>query len=119
MVPTIDEGQSVLDGMFSSFTDAPGGFSEEIHEIMTSMGVEYWYHEVFAARLGYFLEAYDKGNREYLTLGAGFRKNNFGIDIAYLVPTNKREHPLAETLRFTLLFQINTTQQDLDNSVTN
>lgn len=119
MVPTVDEGQSVLDGMFSSFTDAPGGFSEEIHEIMTSMGVEYWYHEVFAARLGYFLEAYDKGNREYLTLGAGFRKNNFGIDIAYLVPTNKREHPLAETLRFTLLFQINTTQQDLDNSVTN
>jgi hypothetical protein len=118
MVPTVDEGQSVLDGMFSSFTDAPGGFSEEIHEIMTSMGVEYWYHEVFAARLGYFLEAYEKGNRKYLTLGAGFRKNNFGFDMAYLVPTNKREHPLAETLRFTLLFQINNDQTELDNSVT-
>jgi hypothetical protein len=118
MVPTIDEGQSVLDGMFSSFTDAPGGFSEEIQEIMTSMGVEYWYHEVFAARLGYFLEAYEKGNRKYLTLGAGFRKNNFGFDMAYLVPTNKREHPLAETLRFTLLFQINNDQPELDNSVT-
>lgn len=118
LVPTIDEGQSVLSGMFSSFTDAPGGFSEEIQEITTSMGVEYWYHEVFAARLGYFLEAYDKGNRKYLTAGAGFRKNNFGFDIAYLVPTNKREHPLAETLRFTLLFQIKESKTDLDDTVT-
>ncbi len=118
MVPTIDEGQSLLNGMFSSFTDAPGGFSEEIHEIMTSMGVEYWYHEVFAARLGYFLEATDKGNRKYLTVGAGFRRNNFGFDIAYLVPTNKREHPLAETLRFTLLFQISENNGELNNSVT-
>ena len=118
MVPTIDEGQSLLNGMFSSFTDAPGGFSEEIQEIMTSMGVEYWYHEVFAARLGYFLEAYEKGNRKYLTVGAGFRRNNFGFDIAYLVPTNKREHPLAETLRFTLLFQINENNEELNDSVT-
>lgn len=118
MVPTIDEGQSLLSGMFSSFTDAPGGFSEEIQEIMTSMGVEYWYNEVFAARLGYFLEAYEKGNRKYLTVGAGFRRNNFGFDIAYLVPTNQREHPLAETLRFTLLFQINEKQEDLNDSVT-
>ena len=118
LVPTIDEGQSLLDGMFSSFTDAPGGFSEEIQEITTSMGVEYWYNEIFAARLGYFLEAYEKGNRKYLTAGAGFRKNNFGFDIAYLVPTNKREHPLAETLRFTLLFQIKESTRDLDDTVT-
>lgn len=118
LVPTIDEGQSLLDGMFSSFTDAPGGFSEEIQEITTSLGVEYWYHEIFSARLGYFLEAYEKGNRKYLTAGAGFRKNNFGFDIAYLVPTNKREHPLSETLRFTLLFQIKETKKDLDDTVT-
>ena len=106
LVPTIDKNQTLLRGMFSSFTDAPGGFSEEIHEITTSMGVEYWYENVFAARLGYFLEAYDKGNRKYLTLGSGFRKKSFGFDIAYLVPTNKREHPLAETLRFTILFEL-------------
>lgn len=106
LVPTIDKNQTLLRGMFSSFTDAPGGFSEEIEEITTSMGVEYWYENVFAARLGYFLESYDKGNRKYLTLGAGFRKKAFGFDIAYLVPTNKREHPLAETLRFTILFEL-------------
>lgn len=106
LVPTIDKDQTLLRGMFSSFTDAPGGFSEEIHEITTSMGVEYWYENVFAARLGYFLEAEDKGNRKYLTLGAGFRRKAFGFDVAYLVPTNKREHPLAETLRFTILFEL-------------
>jgi hypothetical protein len=118
LVPTIDKDQSLLRGMFSSFTDAPGGFSEEVHEIATSMGVEYWYNKVFAARLGYFLEAYDKGNRKYLTMGAGFRRNTFGFDIAYLVPTNKREHPLAETLRFTILFQLPEKAADQDKSVT-
>jgi hypothetical protein len=106
LVPTIDKDQTLLRGMFSSFTDAPGGFSEEVHEITTSAGVEYWYENVFAARIGYFLEAEDKGNRKYLTLGAGFRRKSFGFDIAYLVPTNKREHPLAETLRFTILFEL-------------
>ena len=106
MVPTVDEGQSLLSGMFGSFTDAPDGAAEELREIMTSAGIEYWYSETFAARLGYFLEASDKGNRKYLTAGLGFRRNNFGIDAAYVVPTNQREHPLAETLRFTVLLQI-------------
>ena len=108
MVPTIDRNQTVLGGMFGSFSDAHGGAREEIHEIMTSAGVEYWYNKTFAARLGYFLEAKDKGNRKYMTVGLGFRSTKaFGIDLAYLVPTNKRETPLAETLRFSILFHMN------------
>lgn len=107
MVPTIDKGQTVMGGMFGSFSDAPNGSKEEFHEIMTSLGVEYWYNKMVSARLGYFNEAKDKGNRKYLTVGLGFRSvKGFGVDLAYLVPTNKREHPLAETLRFTLLIQI-------------
>jgi hypothetical protein len=101
-----DPNRSVLNAMFSSFSDAPGGASEELQEVMTSVGIEYWYNKTFAARLGYFNEASNKGNRKYLTIGLGFHKNRFGIDVAYLVPTAKREHPLAETLRFTLLFNI-------------
>ena len=101
-----DPNRSVLNAMFSSFSDAPGGFSEEIEEVMTSIGIEYWYNRTFAARLGYFNEAKNKGNRKYMTIGLGFHKNRFGIDVAYLVPTAKREHPLAETLRFTLHFNI-------------
>ena len=119
LVPTVDNGQTMLTGMFNSFTDAPGGFKEEIHEITLSSGIEYWYSETFAARLGYFMEATDKGNRKYLTVGAGFRKKAFGFDVAYLVPTNGRENPLAETIRFTLLFQVKKDQQSKDlNSVT-
>jgi hypothetical protein len=119
MVPTPpDENRSLLSGMFGSFSDAPDGLSEEIDEVMTSVGIEYWYNNTFAARLGYFNEAKDKGNRKYLTVGVGFRKSNFGIDVAYLVPTNKRDHPLAETIRFSLLFQINETLSDRDETVT-
>lgn len=101
-----DPNRSLLNAMFTSFSDAPGGLSEEIEEVMTSIGIEYWYNRTFAARLGYFNEAKNKGNRKYMTIGLGFNKNRFGIDVAYLVPTAKREHPLAETLRFTLHFNI-------------
>lgn len=113
LVPTIDKGQSVLGGMFGSFSDAPGGFSEEIKEIILNMGVEYWYNKTFAGRMGYFLESEDKGNRQYLTLGVGFRnQKSFGIDVAYLVPTNGKENPLAETVRFSLLFQVKSKEKE-------
>ena len=104
---TIEKGRDpdrpLLGGMFGSFGDAPNGFSEEMQEIMIALGAEYWYNNTFAARLGYFYENSSKGNRKYLTLGLGFRYNVFGIDFAYLVP-QQQDHPLAETLRFSLLF---------------
>jgi hypothetical protein len=101
---TLSNSKSLLSGVFGSFGDARGGFSEEIHEIMASMGVEYWYNDMFAGRLGYFNEAREKGNRKYLTFGVGAKKNQFGLDVAYMVPINKRENALAETLRLTLHF---------------
>lgn len=106
MVPSVDDNKSVLSGMFGSFSDAPGGGKEELKEVMTSGGVEYWYKNVFAARLGYFNEAKSKGNRKYLTFGVGFQKDNFAFDGAYIVPSNQREHPLAETWRITIMLQI-------------
>lgn len=113
-----DPDRSLLSGMFGSFSDAPGGAKEEFKEVMIAGGIEYWYNNTFAGRLGYFNEAKTKGNRKYLTVGVGFRKDRFGIDVAYVVPTNKREHPLAETLRFTLLFQIDQTTREREESVT-
>lgn len=106
MVPTADHDKKVLSGMFGSFSDAPGGAKEEFKEVMISGGVEYWYNKVFAARLGYFNEAKSKGNRKYITFGVGFQKDNFSFDGAYIVPSNQREHPLAETWRITVLLQI-------------
>lgn len=111
-----DPNRNLLSGMFGSFSDAPDGFSEEMQEIMISFGTEYWYNELFAARLGYFYEHANKGNRQYFTMGVGFRYNVFGFDFAYLVPP-QQEHPLAETLRFTLHFNFEQ-ESTIDNSVT-
>lgn len=106
-----DPDRPLLSGMFGSFSDAPNGFNEEIKEVTVSAGAEYWYNETFAARLGYFYEHEDKGNRKYLTVGLGFRYQKFGIDFAYLVP-QEQEHPLAETLRFSLLFSFDKETQE-------
>lgn len=91
----------VLQGMFQSFTDAPGGFKEELNEINIATGVEYWYDKQFALRTGYFYENQYKGNRKYATFGMGLKYNVFTIDAAYLVSFGQR-NPLDNTLRFTL-----------------
>ena len=65
--------------------------------------MEYWYDKQFAFRAGYFYEDKTKGNRKYFTLGAGLRYNVFGLDLAYLIPTDQR-NPLENTLHFTLTF---------------
>ena len=105
MVPS-EGGQSdqtLLDGMFSSFGDAPGGFTEELREVNVSAGLEYWYNNLFAARAGVFLEDASKGNRKYVTLGAGLKYNVFALDFAYLAAL-QQAHPLQNTLRFSLSF---------------
>ena len=94
-----------IEGMIVSFYDAPGGFKEEMQEINLAFGVEYWYNKQFAIRAGYFYEHENKGNRKYFTAGAGLRLNVFGLDFSYLLPT-QRNHPLENTLRFTLSFDI-------------
>ncbi|MDZ7605170.1 MAG: PorV/PorQ family protein [Cyclobacteriaceae bacterium] len=98
-----DPDRPLLSGMFGSFTDAPDGAQEEFQEVMISSGVEYWYKDLFSVRGGYFWEHYNKGNRKYFTTGVGLRYNTFGIDFAYLIPT-EQEHPLKETLRFSIHF---------------
>jgi len=94
----------LFEGIFGSFTDAPGGFSEEMSEISFSVGAEYWYNKQFSFRAGYFFESPNKGNRQFLTAGLGLKYNIFGIDISYLVPTSNQRSPLDNTLRFTLIF---------------
>ncbi len=101
----INSDKSVVGGMFTSFTDAPGGFKEELQEVTLSAGVEYWYNQQFALRAGYFYEHENKGNRKFMTAGAGLRLNVFALDFAYLLPII-RNHPLENTLRFTLSFDV-------------
>lgn len=103
----IDRGKDynvgVVKGMYQSFYDAPGGFREEMKEYNWSLGAEYWYDKQFAIRSGFFHEPSTKGNRKYFTFGAGLRYNVFGLDFTYLVPVGQ-QHPLQNTLRFSLLF---------------
>jgi hypothetical protein len=103
----------VAEGMIQSFSDAPDGFSEELHEINIATGLEYWYDQQFAFRAGYFYEHETKGNRNYFTLGAGLKYNVFGLDFAYLIPTDQR-NPLENTLRFTLIFDFNSLKKAED-----
>lgn len=100
-----DPNVPVIQGMLQSFSDAPGGFREELQEINISTGVEYWYNKIFAARTGFFYENPNKGNRKYLTFGVGLRYKVFGVDAAYLAPIQQR-NPLQNTLRFTLHFNL-------------
>jgi hypothetical protein len=96
----------VIEGVFKSFSDAPGGGSEELHEIMYSVGLEYYYLKQFAIRAGYFHEHQTKGNRKYFTVGIGLNYNVFSLDFSYLFPaTGGRSNPLANTMRFTLGFR--------------
>ncbi len=98
-----DPNVPVVSGIFQSFTDAPGGFSEELREYNISAGLEYLYNKQFAVRAGYFHEAATKGNRKYITAGLGLKLSVFSIDFSYLLAMTQ-ENPLANTVRFTLMF---------------
>ncbi|WP_367864784.1 type IX secretion system outer membrane channel protein PorV [Pedobacter sp. WC2423] len=105
-----DPDRSVPSGIFGSFTDAPGGFNEEIKEINIASGLEYWYNKKFALRTGYFYESPQKGDRRYFTLGTGFKYESFNFDVSYLAASAGKS-PLANTLRFTLLFNLGDTSK--------
>jgi len=91
-------------GVSQSFSDAPGGMSEELKEFTYSLGAEYLYQDSFALRAGYFHENPDKGARQFFSLGAGFKYNVVKVDVSYLFSTSKIKNPLENTLRFSLTF---------------
>lgn len=97
---------SFLSGVFQSFGDAPGGFSEELKEFTWALGAEYRYQNAFALRAGYFNEAEEKGARKFFALGAGFKFKIVNIDLSYLFSASKVQSPLENTLRFSLSFNI-------------
>ena len=116
--PTISSGKDpnrpFISGTFGSFNDAPRGISEEMQELTFSIGTEYWYGGMVAARLGYFHEHENKGARKYFTVGFGVRYSTFGLDLSYLIPKDQN-NPLGDTLRFSFLFNFNN-EESLDIS---
>jgi len=126
MTSGLDPDVGVINGMLQSFYDAPGNvvvdeddvpiqdadgnfevvkgtrFKEELSEINIAFGTEWWYNDVFAVRAGVFFESKNKGNRQFMNLGASLKYNMFAIDFSYLASLNGRQSPLANTLRFTV-----------------
>ncbi|RMG78664.1 MAG: hypothetical protein D6707_09505, partial [Bacteroidetes bacterium] len=135
----------VASGVFGSFSDAPGipvtdedgnyvynsdgtvkiekgsVFREELQEITWGFGTEYWYGDQFALRAGYFWEHPRKGNRRFVTLGAGLKYNVFALDFSYLIPAYfnaaqaTQKSPLQNTLRFTLKFNFEGLKSEQEN----
>ena len=96
---------SSIKGIFKSFSDAPGGFKEELREISFSLGAEYSYNNQFFARMGYYYENEFKGGRNYFAVGAGFALNVLRLDASYMMATAQNS-PLDQTLRFSLTFDM-------------
>lgn len=99
------ETMSPITGIFKSFSDAPGGFKEELEEINVSIGAEYAYNQQFFVRAGYNYENANKGGRSYFAFGAGFSLNVVQLDASYMLAT-AQSSPLDQTLRFTLTFDM-------------
>ncbi len=100
---------SSIESWFNSFGDSPirPTIKGEIREMTFSLGAEYWYADQFAIRAGYFYESPLAGNRKYLTAGLGIKYNIIGINLSYLLSTQKTlqsSSPLDKTLRFSILF---------------
>ncbi len=102
LVKRREDGKSdpVYKGIFTSFG---GGFDEVMKSIQSSVGAEYWYGnpKLIGLRGGFFYEDPDKGKRKFITLGASIRYSMYGFDFSY-INTLEENHPLANTLRFTL-----------------
>ena len=93
-----------MSGVFQSFSDAPGGFSEELKEFTWALSAEYVYDDSFALRAGYFNESEEKGARKFVSFGAGFKFSGTRVDLSYLFSASKIPSPLENTLRFSLVF---------------
>ena len=90
----IDKGRdpdvSVIRGMVQSWYDAPGGFTEELHEWMVGGGLEYRFKTLFSLRSGILYEHKTKGTRQFFTFGGGFGIGPFSMNIGLQVPMNRR-----------------------------
>ncbi|MBP5412605.1 MAG: type IX secretion system outer membrane channel protein PorV [Bacteroidales bacterium] len=110
--PIIEKGRNpktttAASAVFTSWFDAPTGFVEELHEYIVNLGIEYSYNNLLFVRTGYFNESQYKGRRKYMTFGIGIKYSVFSIDAAYILPLNSRNHPLQNTLRFSISFDFN------------
>ncbi len=112
LVPTAGSAsdQSAFGGIWHSFADAPGGFSEEWSEVIHQVGIELRQvkshrSQLLAARTGLFYEHPGKGKRRYVSFGLSAGLHGFRLDGAFLLPI-EINHPLQNTFRVALAYAI-------------
>ena len=109
--PIVGIGRSFGDGAGGYKWNSKGCFSEEMREVLWSIGLEYSYRNILFVRAGTFLENKYKGNRKFATVGVGVKYSIFAIDVCYLFAFTQH-HPLENTLRFSLTFMLKSFNKD-------
>ncbi len=102
----VDEGEMIESdgGEYNEFGQKEVGsgdarsINNELNQIVHNFGLEYWYSNVFAIRLGYI---YDYNGKLFNpTMGVGLRYGGYGFDFGYTF--GEPGHPLENTMRFSL-----------------
>ena len=122
-----DPNVGVASGIFGSFSDAPGNvlldnnnnyyvengskFNEELNELNLSFGAEFLYSELFALRAGYFHEHPTKGNRRFISFGAGIKYKVLELDLSYILALTQQS-PLANTIRFSIKLNMGSSESN-------
>ena len=102
----VDEGEMVESdgGEYNEFGQKEVGsgdarsINNELNQIVHNFGLEYWYSNVFAIRLGYI---YDYNGKLFNpTMGIGLRYGGYGFDFGYTF--GEPGHPREDTMSFSL-----------------
>lgn len=80
--------KSVFSSIFSSFSDAPNGFNEEMQELILALGTEYSYKNMLKLRGGYYQESRNKGYNRYFTVGLGVERKAVALNTSFIKTTN-------------------------------
>lgn len=92
-VTTSDE---FYEAIFSAWSE--GSFTEQLDQMISSIGAEYIYNNMISIRGGYYYDY--EGKVQYPAFGAGLSYSGFQFDFAYVAA--EEGHPLSDTMRFSL-----------------
>jgi len=83
--------------LFTSWLDEefPKAF---FHDLIYNMGIEYWYTDMVALRMGYWND--ELGKVKPITYGASFKVSAYRFDFSYI--SAGKGHPLTDTMRLSL-----------------
>ena len=106
-----DYNRGIINCIFSTWNDAPGGAVENMKQLRYSLFSEVVLQRNFSLRGGFAYEDAAYGSRTFFSLGAGlkwnYQESDYQINLAYLVPqgSNAGVSPLKNTVSVQFAFQ--------------